>query len=43
MNIYDYEECEVNDLAKLEYEFRCQDDLLSMNGFGILERVLSGI
>ena len=38
-----YEANKVSDLTKLEYVFRYQDDLLSMNDFGLLERVLSDI
>ena len=38
-----YEENKINDLAKLEFIFRYQDDLLSMNDYGLLERVLSDI
>ena len=30
-------------LAKLEHVYRYQDDLLSLNDFGLLERVLSEI
>ena len=38
-----YEANKVSDLAKLEYVFRYQDDILSMNDFGLLEKVLSDI
>ncbi len=38
-----YEDNRVDDLAKLEHVFRYQDDLLSLNDFGLLESVLSDI
>ena len=38
-----YEANKIEDLAKLEYVYRYQDDLLSLNDFGLLERVLSEI